>query len=168
MSQIHIETFYPYAPELVWDALTDREALREWAMENDFKPVVGYKFQFRAKPNEQWNGIIEGEVLEVDRPRRLVYTWRTNNDKAWTTVTWKLEPCENGTQVDLQHTGFESEGGYILSQVILTPGYKKQMNIYLPVVLEHMQRNGLKFEKGKWLIPERKDQSIETAPDEQT
>jgi uncharacterized protein YndB with AHSA1/START domain len=168
MSQIQIETFYPYAPELVWDALTDTDALREWVMENDFKPAVGHKFQFRAKPNEHWNGIIEGEVLEVEKPHRLVYTWRTNNEKSWTTVTWKLEPSKNGTQVNLLHTGFEGEGGYILSQVILTPGYKKQMEEYLPVVLAHMQRNGLKFEKGKWLIAERKEYSVEAIADQHT
>src|SRR4029079_18928268 len=112
--------------------------------------------------------IIEGVVLEVEKPHRLVYTWRTNDARSWTTVTWKLEPAKNGTQVDLLHTGFEGEGGYILSQVILTPGYKKELDEYLPVVLEHIERNGLKFEKGNWLIAERKDQSVETVVGQQS
>jgi hypothetical protein len=42
------------------------------------------------------------------------------------------------------------------------------MEEYLPVVLAHMQRNGLKFEKGKWLIPEKAEHSVEATADQQT
>ncbi|MCE9499327.1 MAG: SRPBCC domain-containing protein, partial [Leptospira sp.] len=152
---IQIEIFYPYSRELVWDALTDPGALREWAMDNNFKPIVGYKFQFRAKPNKFWNGIIDGEILEVKKPSRLAYTWRTNNAKESTTVTWTLETSGNGTNVKLQHSGFKGVGGFIFSKLILANGWKKQITQYIPVILDHIKRNGLKFEKGKWLIAER-------------
>ncbi len=61
--------------EQVWNALTDSDTLAKWIWKNDFKPVVGHKFQFRAEPNEWWDGIVDGEVLEVDEPNKLSYTW---------------------------------------------------------------------------------------------
>ncbi|WP_342664988.1 SRPBCC family protein [Shimazuella kribbensis] len=36
--------------EKVWHALTDANILAKWVMDNNFKPIVGHKFQFR---NEQ-------------------------------------------------------------------------------------------------------------------
>ena len=64
--------------EKLWSALTDSNQLSKWVadihtgegMENNFKPVVGHRFQFRARPTEYWNGIIEGEVLVVEEPHR--------------------------------------------------------------------------------------------------
>ncbi|MFD4703347.1 hypothetical protein ACFWM3_00645 [Gottfriedia sp. NPDC058432] len=41
-------------------------------MPNDIKPVVGHKFNFRL---EQYNLILDCEVLEVDEPNKLSYTW---------------------------------------------------------------------------------------------
>lgn len=58
--------------EKVCLALTDANTLAKWVMANDFKPVVGHKFQFQ---NEQWNLIIDSEVLVVDEPYKLSYTW---------------------------------------------------------------------------------------------
>ena len=75
--------------EKVWTALTDSNKLAKWIYPNDFKPVVGHKFQFHAEPNQWWDGIINCEVLEVDEPNRLSYTWVSGGEN--TTVTWHLE-----------------------------------------------------------------------------
>jgi hypothetical protein len=32
-------------------------------MNNDFEPVVGRKFQFRAEPMPNWDGVVDCEVL---------------------------------------------------------------------------------------------------------
>ena len=34
--------------------------------------IVGHKFQFRAEPSEWWDGIVDGEVFEVDEPNRFL------------------------------------------------------------------------------------------------
>ena len=68
--------------EKLWSALTDSSKLARWVVnihngqpkENNFKPVVGHRFQFRTQPFNGWNGIIEGEVLIVEPPTRLSYT----------------------------------------------------------------------------------------------
>ena len=87
---LRFEVFYPHAPELVWRALTEREALKEWLMENDFEPKVGHDFQFRAPPQRGWSGIVNCRVLECEPPKRLSYRWES--DSIDTVVTYTLAP----------------------------------------------------------------------------
>lgn len=124
---IKLEFDYPYAPEAVWKALTDRDELAAWLMDNDHVPVVGHKFQFRSKPQPGWDGIVDCEVLEVDEPRRLVWKWAGGSKKKkrhFTTVTWTLQPQSGGTKLILEHTGFAGIGGVMLSYM-LESGWKK-------------------------------------------
>lgn len=65
------------------------------AWNNNFKPIVGHKFQFRAEPNEWWNGIVDCEVLELDELHKLSYTWLSAGEN--TTVTWTLKKGSDGT-----------------------------------------------------------------------
>lgn len=89
----------------VWNALTDSDTLAKWIMNNDFKPVVGHKFQFTTTPSEWWNGIVDCEVLKVDEPHTLSYTWASAGET--TTVTWTLKEGSDGTvQLNLDQSGF--------------------------------------------------------------
>src|SRR5439155_22586591 len=107
MSEIVLDAIYPHPPDRVWRALTDREELALWLMPNDFAPVVGHKFQFRAKPQWGWRGFVECEVMEVIPPRRLTYTWQGDEGGRPMTVIWTLEPAEGGgTRLTLAHRGF--------------------------------------------------------------
>jgi uncharacterized protein YndB with AHSA1/START domain len=45
-----IEKEMLYPPAKVWRALTESSLMAEWLLENDFQPVVGHKFDFRATP----------------------------------------------------------------------------------------------------------------------
>ena len=40
--------FFSHPAETIWEYLTNSELLSQWLMKNDFKPVVGQKFMFRA------------------------------------------------------------------------------------------------------------------------
>jgi uncharacterized protein YndB with AHSA1/START domain len=86
----------------VWDALTHSDTLAQWVMENNFKPIVGYKCQFR---NEKIGLIVESEVLVVDKPHTLSYTWV--GGPIDTIVTWTLKQVGETTYLHLNHTGFE-------------------------------------------------------------
>jgi uncharacterized protein YndB with AHSA1/START domain len=44
------ERLMPHPPEKVWRALTQPALIAQWLMQNDFKPEVGHRFTFRAKP----------------------------------------------------------------------------------------------------------------------
>lgn len=101
---IHITMTYPHPPERVWAALTDSEALEAWLMPNDFQPVVGHKFTVKTDPAPGFDGIVHCEVLELEPPSRLSYTWR--NGVLDTTVSFRLEPVDGGTRLTLEQTGF--------------------------------------------------------------
>jgi len=98
--------------EKVWDALTDSASLSKWMLfkTNDFKPVVGHTFQFRDAPG--FPGAIDCEVIAVEKPNRLSYSWETegvDNQRHKTVVTWTLAAEGNGTQLHLEQSGFRSE-----------------------------------------------------------
>lgn len=103
-ADVVLEFQLKHSVEVVWRALTDSKMLAEWIWENDFKPVVGQKFQFRSEPNEYWDGIVNGEVLEVDEPYKLVYTWASAGET--TTITWTLKAVAEGTALHFEQGGF--------------------------------------------------------------
>lgn len=99
-----IERVFPHPPEKLWRALTESPLLAQWLMNNDFKPVVGQKFQFRADPVPNWNGLIDCEVLVVDPSKRLSYTWSSMG--AELVVLFTLTPAQGGTHVRVEQSGF--------------------------------------------------------------
>lgn len=107
------QVIYPYAPEKIWVALTDARALAEWLMPNDFEPRVGHKFRFQVDPMPACDTLVLCEVILMDRPRKLVWSWmpekvqRKRPDAKPSTVTWTLEPVESGTRLTLRHEGLE-------------------------------------------------------------
>jgi uncharacterized protein YndB with AHSA1/START domain len=115
---IVVERTMPHPPEKVWRALTTSQLIAEWLMQNDFQPVVGHRFNFRATPIPgMWNGVTDCEVLAVEPPKRLVYSWNASGEEAKnglkTTVTWTLTPTGEGTHVRMEQSGFrpQDEGG---------------------------------------------------------
>lgn len=104
VSTVSLDFQYTTSIEKLWSALTDSSKLAKWVMENDFKPVVGHRFQFRAQPVGGWDGIIESEVLIVDEPNRLSYTWVSAGQE--NTVTWTLQDLGDGkVNLHFEQTG---------------------------------------------------------------
>jgi len=99
-----IEREMPYAPAKIWRALTEGSLIEDWLMKNDFQPVVGHRFQFRAAPVPNWNGVIDCEVLVVEPPSRLSYAWGALG--MGTVVDWTLTPTESGTLLRMEQSGF--------------------------------------------------------------
>lgn len=89
----------------VWQALTNSETLAQWVMENNFKPIVGHKCQFW---NQEIDLVVDCEVLVVDEPHTLSYTWL--GGPIDTIVTWTLKEAGETTYLHLDHTGFEEKG----------------------------------------------------------
>ncbi len=99
-----MERDLPHAPEKVWRALTTPALLEDWLMKNDFEPRVGHRFAFRMDPVPNWDGVVLAEVLEVEKPTRLSYSWGAFG--LVSTVTWTLTPTPGGTHVRMEHRGF--------------------------------------------------------------
>ena len=134
-----MERVYPYSPEEVWAALSDSEAISQWLMKNDFQPYVGHRFEFHADPQWGWDGIVRCEVITVDKPRRLAYSWQGGPMKRPTTVTWILQPVAEGTRLRLEHNGFEGLAGVSLS-FMLGSGWGRMMREILPAVIEKLAK----------------------------
>ncbi len=105
-----VEREFPYPPEKLWRAMTQNALIEEWLMHNDFRPVVGNRFQLRAPPSPHWNGVTDCEVLVVEPPKRLVYSWNATGDEVATgpktVVTFTLTPTKAGTQLRMEQSGF--------------------------------------------------------------
>jgi len=110
---IVVEREMPHPPEKVWRALTQGPMMEEWLMKNDFEPVVGHRFNFRADPMPYWNGVTDCEVLVVEPNRRLAYSWNSSGEEAAnglkTVVTWTLTPTKNGVLVRMEQAGFRAD-----------------------------------------------------------
>jgi uncharacterized protein YndB with AHSA1/START domain len=127
--------FYPHAPELVWEYLTNADLMGQWLMKNDFLPIVGHNFQFRTggKPNLNFDGIFYCKVLEIVPLKKLSYSWNCGPGEGQidleSVVIWKLEPKDNGTAVYLEHSGFEKEANLNMYNGLLQGWLEKFDNI---------------------------------------
>jgi uncharacterized protein YndB with AHSA1/START domain len=137
------EVHLPHPPEDVWTALTTPEAIAEWLMPNDFKPIVGHKFRLQVDGFWRFSGINECEVLEVDPPRRLVFNWVVvpTDPEAKRhepmVLTWTLEPVEDGTKLVLEQTGLENIHWFY--RFSMTMGWGRYMKSLMPKVLANIK-----------------------------
>lgn len=123
--EIKISRFYPYSADKVWLALTDPQAMNTWLMPvEDFQLKLNQKFRFKTKPSPGFDGIVHCQILEVDEPKAITYSWLGGSMKEPTIVKWKLKSIEDGTVVNLRHTGFVGVDGWMIKQ-ILTFGWRK-------------------------------------------
>ena len=102
-----LERVFPHPPEKLWRALTESPLLAQWLLPNDFAPVGGKAFQFRADPVPNWNGIIDCQVLVVDPFKQLSFTWGAMGMTS--VVLFVLTPATSGTHLRMEHSGFASD-----------------------------------------------------------
>lgn len=100
-----MERTLPHALDKVWRALTESDLLAVWLLQNDFAAVPGRSFTLRAPAQPGWDGLVAGEVLEVEPKRRLSYSWKVGAMD--TVVSFTLTPTEGGVHLRLEHSGFK-------------------------------------------------------------
>ncbi|MDP9491625.1 MAG: SRPBCC family protein [Actinomycetota bacterium] len=102
-------------PEAVWDAITKPEWTDRYGyggtVDGDLR--TGAPYRILAGTGMQAAGvsgpIIDGELIEVDPPRKLVQTWRMLMDEelsaeGFTRLTWEIEEGEGGvTRLTVVH-----------------------------------------------------------------
>jgi uncharacterized protein YndB with AHSA1/START domain len=147
VSEIRIAVDYPHSMAKVWRALTDPALIPLWTSTGaggrpeGFAPVAGTKFRLIAAPKPGWNGIVDCEVLEVDEPRLLRYSWVDGNGGEVTLVAYRLEPHAGGTRFTYEHTGFTGVGGIFMAQ-LLGHVRRKMLRVGLPAVLDDLDEHG--------------------------
>jgi uncharacterized protein YndB with AHSA1/START domain len=97
-----VEREMPFPPEKIWRALTQPHLIEEWLMKNDFKPVVGHRFNLRA----DW-GVVDCQVLAVEPNKTLSHTWGVFDLES--VVTWTLTPTSMGTHLRMEQSGFRPD-----------------------------------------------------------
>lgn len=105
-----VERIYNASIQKVWKAITDRDQMKEWYFElKEFKAEKGFKFQFTGgDENEEY--LHECEVIFVDPPHKLSYSWTyPEHNSGYSVVTWELfEEGEQKTRLRLSHEGLDS------------------------------------------------------------
>lgn len=120
VTEIHIAA----PPARVFRALTDPKELPRWfnspeapvqVWEMDARPGGRYRYA-TEKGTIVVNNVREfechGEILEIDPPRLLVYSWIANwhDDKSRRTIVrWELTPDRSGTRAKVTHSGLAQE-----------------------------------------------------------
>jgi uncharacterized protein YndB with AHSA1/START domain len=98
------QVFIKATPEQIWEAITSPVFTQKYfygtRAEYDLRP--GGKFLSLAGDSD--DQMVDGEVLEVDPPRKLVQTWRFLYDpelmaEGYTNVTWEIEDTEGAEGV---------------------------------------------------------------------
>ena len=103
------------SPELVFDAWTDPRMVSQWlipgemvmaAIEIDLR--VGGRFDFVMQGEDPHPHA--GVFREIDRPRKLVFTWSSSATNGQDTlVTVEIKPLGEGSELTLTHEGFADE-----------------------------------------------------------
>ncbi|WP_316818617.1 SRPBCC domain-containing protein [Pedobacter nyackensis] len=105
-----VECTYHAPIEKVWEAITDRDQMKEWYFElEEFKAEKGFKFQFTGgDEKEQYLHVCE--VLFVDEPNKISYTWTyPEHNTGYSVVSWELfKEGEQETRLKLSHEGLDS------------------------------------------------------------
>ena len=125
-------------PERVWEAITDPARIEAWLMPNDFRPVLGHRFTFRTRPiPPHFDGIVHCEVIALEPPRRLAYTWAGGGLD--TVVSYRLEPQGDGTILHFEHSGFDPDRPTDrMAFKGMEPGWTRHMQVGLERVLAAM------------------------------
>jgi len=145
MTEIRIVRDYPHPPTRVWRAVTDPDLVARWTVIGrggrpvGFTPVVGSRFRLVGRPVPGWRGIVYCEVLEVDEPRGLRYTWRGEENDKPTIVSYRVEPCIEGARFTFEHTGFSGVGGFFMAR-LLGAVRRKMLSVSLPAVLDDLAK----------------------------
>ena len=104
-----VEREIAFPPEKIWRALTQPHLIEEWLMKNDFRPVLGHRFNLRG----DWGGVLDCEVLAVEPNKTLSYTWNfRHDDPAYnlaSAVTFTLTPTRTGTHLRMEQSGFRPD-----------------------------------------------------------
>ena len=110
-----LERIYRVPPERVYASFTDPELMGRWFCPN---PDLATSFDLDVRPGGSWRGVlgpwvVSGEYVEVEPPRRLVFTWDwDHDDDGPTTVTVEITPVAEGTRLVLVHEDTVGENGH--------------------------------------------------------
>ena len=93
----------------VWKAITDKNEMKQWYFDlAEFKPEVGFEFQFKGGKDEYHQYLHLCKITEVAPEKMLTYSWRYDGYEGISYVTFELSSEGNNTRLKLTHKGLET------------------------------------------------------------
>jgi uncharacterized protein YndB with AHSA1/START domain len=147
VTEILIVETYSCPAELVWRAVTDPILIPRWTSTGQggtpegFEPVVGNRFRFVGRPVPGWDGIVRCEVLEVlevEAPHLLRYTWQGSEGETPSVVSYQLREAAEGTEFTYLHTGLKGLMNRLTAKLVLQRVRRKMLSGGLPRVLAEL------------------------------
>jgi uncharacterized protein YndB with AHSA1/START domain len=124
--RLHLEKVLRASPEEVFDACIDPAKLAEWwgptgftspSVEQDVREGGSYRITMQPPEGEAFH--LRGEYREIERPRRLVYTFvweEPHPDDQETVVTLSFLDHDAETKVVLDQGPFRTEARHALHE----------------------------------------------------
>ncbi len=104
-----IERIYNAPASRIWEAITDRDKMREWYFDiAAFKAEPGFEFSFYGGEGDEKKYLHLCKITEVIEGRKLAYTWRYKDYPGISTVTFELFEEAGKTRLKLTHEGLET------------------------------------------------------------
>ena len=106
---IVIEDTFEAPISKVWKAISDKDEMKLWYFDlKEFKPEVGFKFDFTGGPDDGEQYLHLCEITQVEPEKKLTYSWRYDGYEGNSFVTFELFPKGTSTMVRLTHRGLET------------------------------------------------------------
>lgn len=103
-----IERTFNAPIDKMWKAITDKNEMKQWYFDlSDFKPEVGFEFQFEGGPDGRIY-IHLCKVTEVVPGKKITYSWRYDGYEGISYVTFELFAEGDKTRLRLTHAGLET------------------------------------------------------------
>jgi len=104
-----IERTFNAPVEKVWKAITDKEEMKQWYFDlADFKPVVGFEFQFYGQGHKGEQYLHLCKITDAVVNKKLRYSWKYDNYEGMSFVTFELFEEGDKTRLKLTHEGLET------------------------------------------------------------
>jgi uncharacterized protein YndB with AHSA1/START domain len=132
VTEIRLDVELAHPPERVWRAIAHA---RVGFVPAQMRPVVGSRFRLEPRGQTGFADPIDGEVLEVDPPRRLVMRWRAPELDAKVSVTMARLP--GGCRLTLRQSGFFGMQG-LLQRRVIHRVYTELLGRRLPDALDQL------------------------------
>lgn len=130
-------------PERVFQALIQRDQALQWGAGETFEVTEwemdvrrGGKWRFvsreRASGGEAY--VHHGEIIEIDPPRLLEYSWFASwhpDPKHRTVVRWELAPTKTGTHLKVTHSALAPLAGAAQGYGQGWPGLLQQIKTFV-------------------------------------
>ena len=126
-----IESTFPVPIEKVWSALTHNHELKKWYFQlEEFKPEIGFKFQFSGGPEDGPQFLHLCEITQIVQGKKIAYTWKYDSYPGDSEIIWELIETGENTKLKLTHTGLESfeENGKDFSKESFKGGWNYFVN----------------------------------------